>query len=108
MPEFSTLRIAPDPEQPRIARLLLDRPERYNAINDVMPREIRAAVEWANQQPEIHVIVVEGAGKGFCGGYDLVGYAEQQKKATGADVPLLQRAGVASALRVCEAFGENL
>ena len=78
MPEFSTLRIAPDPEQPRIARLLLDRPERYNAINDVMPREIRAAVEWANQQPEIHVIVVEGAGKGFCGGYDLVGYAEQQ------------------------------
>ncbi|MFP8777891.1 crotonase/enoyl-CoA hydratase family protein [Hydrogenophaga sp. RWCD_12] len=78
MPDFSTLRIAPDPDQPRIARLLLNRPERYNAINDVMPREIRAAVEWANEQREIHVIVVEGAGKGFCGGYDLVGYAEQQ------------------------------
>ena len=78
MPEFSTLRIAPDPYQPRIARLLLNRPERYNAITDAMPREIRAAVEWANQQPSIHVIVVEGAGKGFCGGYDLVSYAEQQ------------------------------
>ena len=78
MPDFSTLRIAPDPDQPRIARLLLNRPERYNAINDATPREIRAAVEWANQQPEIHVIVVEGAGKGFCGGYDLVSYAEQQ------------------------------
>ncbi|WP_374406775.1 crotonase/enoyl-CoA hydratase family protein [Hydrogenophaga sp.] len=71
MPDFSTLRIAPDPHQPRIARLLLNRPERYNAINDEMPREIRMAVEWANAQPEIHVIVVEGAGKGFCGGYDL-------------------------------------
>lgn len=71
MPDFSTLRIAPDPQQPRIARLLLNRPDRYNAINDEMPREIRAAVEWANAQPEIHVIVVEGAGKGFCGGYDL-------------------------------------
>jgi enoyl-CoA hydratase len=78
MPDFSTLRIAPDPERPRIARLLLNRPDRYNAINDATPREIRAAVEWANQQPEIHVIVVEGAGKGFCGGYDLVSYAEQQ------------------------------
>ena len=71
MPEFSTLRIAPDANQPRIARLLLNRPDRYNAINDDMPREIRAAVEWANAQPEIHVIVVEGTGKGFCGGYDL-------------------------------------
>ena len=42
-----------------------------------MPREIRAAVEWANTEDEVHVIVIEGAGKGFCGGYDLAGYAEQ-------------------------------
>jgi enoyl-CoA hydratase len=33
-------------------------------------------VEWANATPEIHVIVVEGAGKGFCGGYDLSVYGE--------------------------------
>lgn len=76
MPEFSTLRIGPDPAQPRIARLLLDRPERLNAIDDAMPREIRAAVEWANAQRDIHVIVVEGAGKGFCGGYDLSQFGE--------------------------------
>jgi enoyl-CoA hydratase/carnithine racemase len=48
MPNFSTLHIAPDPANPRIARLLLNRPERLNAINDAMPREIRAAVDWAN------------------------------------------------------------
>lgn len=77
MPDFSTLRIAADPQHPRVARLLLNRPERYNAINDATPREIRAAVEWANDQPEIHVIVVEGAGQGFCGGYDLAAYAGQ-------------------------------
>ena len=71
MPEFSTLRIAKDPQHPRIARLLLNRPERYNAINDDTPREIRQAVEWANADDEVHVIVVEGAGKGFCAGYDL-------------------------------------
>lgn len=71
MPTFSTLRIDADATNPRIARLLLNRPERLNAITDDTPREIRAAVEWANAEPSIHVIVVEGAGKGFCGGYDL-------------------------------------
>ena len=71
MPHFSTLSIAPDAAHPRVARLLLNRPERYNAIDDAMPREIRSAVEWANADADIHVIVVEGAGKGFCGGYDL-------------------------------------
>ena len=77
MPDFSTLRIDKDPQQPRVARLLLNRPERLNAINDDMPREIRAAVEWAVDDDEVHVIVVEGAGKGFCGGYDLAATAEQ-------------------------------
>lgn len=65
MPEFSTLTIAPDPNAPRIARLVLNRPDRFNAINDAMPREIRAAVEWAQAEDAIHVIVIEGAGKGF-------------------------------------------
>jgi enoyl-CoA hydratase len=76
MPSFSTLTITPDPAAPRVARLLLNRPERLNAINDQTPREIRAAVEWAETNDDIHVIIVEGAGKGFCGGYDLVSYAE--------------------------------
>jgi enoyl-CoA hydratase len=71
MPSYSTLRIEPDVTHPRVARLLLNRPERLNAINEDMPREIRAAVDWANANDAIHVIVVEGAGKGFCGGYDL-------------------------------------
>lgn len=71
MPDFSTLRIGKDERQPRIARLLLNRPQHYNAITDAMPGEIRAAVDWACADDEVHVIVVEGAGKGFCGGYDL-------------------------------------
>ena len=77
MPQFETLQIEKDAHNPRIARLLLKRPERLNAIGDATPGEIRAAVEWANADDEVHVIVVEGAGKGFCGGYDLSGYAEQ-------------------------------
>ncbi len=77
MPQFSTLQIEPDAQHPRIARLLLNRPARLNAINNETPREIRQAVEWAQDNDAIHVIVVEGAGKGFCGGYDLAETAEQ-------------------------------
>lgn len=76
MPSYSTLRIDKDATNRRIARLLLNRPERLNAINEDTPREIRAAVEWANTDDEVHVIVVEGAGKGFCGGYDLTLFGE--------------------------------
>ena len=78
MPIFNTLRIDQDAENPRIARLLLNRPERLNAINDDTPRELRTAVDWANANTEVHVIVVEGAGKGFCGGYDLAHFGEGQ------------------------------
>lgn len=76
MPTFSTLKIEQDPNAPRLARLLLNRPERLNAINDDTPGEIRAAVEWAQSNDDVHAIVIEGAGKGFCGGYDLALFAE--------------------------------
>ena len=58
------------------AYLTLNRPERLNAINDEMPGEIRAAVEQANADDEVRVIVVQGAGRAFCAGYDLKQFAE--------------------------------
>lgn len=78
MPTFATLKIEQDPSEPRIARLLLNRPERLNAITEDTPKDIRAAIEWAETNEDVHVIIVEGAGKGFCGGYDLVAYAESE------------------------------
>jgi enoyl-CoA hydratase len=76
MPAFATVTIARDPHEPRVARLVLDRPERLNAIDARMPGEIRAAVAWAEADDETHAIVVEGAGRAFCAGYDLVAFAE--------------------------------
>ena len=60
----------------RIARITLNRPERLNAIGAKMPGEIRAAVERANADDAIHVIILAGAGRGFCSGYDLKDFAE--------------------------------
>ncbi|MEM6485735.1 MAG: crotonase/enoyl-CoA hydratase family protein [Pseudomonadota bacterium] len=62
----------------RIATLTLNRPDRLNAINEHLPGDLRRAVERADADSEVHVIVLQGAGKGFCGGYDLVEFAETQ------------------------------
>ena len=64
----------------RIARITLNRPARLNAIDDKMPREIRRAVEAANEDDRVHVIVLSVAGKAFCAGYDLKKFAERDSK----------------------------
>jgi enoyl-CoA hydratase len=60
----------------RIATITLDRADRLNAIDQHMPGEIRQAVEQANADDAVHVIVLTGAGRAFCAGYDLKEYAE--------------------------------
>jgi enoyl-CoA hydratase len=71
----------------RIARITLNRPERLNAINDAMPGDIRRAVEQANADDAVHVIVVDGAGRAFCAGYDLKEYAEGPSRLTQDSMP---------------------
>jgi len=90
MPDFSSLTIRHDASNRRIARLRLNRPERLNAIDVHMPGEIREAVAWAEADDEVHVIVVEGEGRAFCAGYDLVGLAEETPLDGSADNPLQQ------------------
>ena len=60
----------------RIATITLNRPERLNAIDAHMPAEIRSAVEQANADDDVHVIVLTGEGRAFCAGYDLIDFAE--------------------------------
>lgn len=58
------------------AYITLDRPERLNAITAEMAREISEAVAAANADDSVRVIVLQGAGRAFCAGYDLKLYAE--------------------------------
>ncbi|HBQ22747.1 MAG TPA: enoyl-CoA hydratase [Alphaproteobacteria bacterium] len=60
----------------RIGRITLNRPEVMNAIDDDLPHELAAAVVEADHDRDIHVMVLSGAGKAFCAGYDLAHYAE--------------------------------
>ena len=72
--EFGTVSYTADD---RVARITLNRPERFNAINATMPDDIAAAFTHANNDDAVHVVVLTGAGRGFCGGYDLKEFAEK-------------------------------
>jgi enoyl-CoA hydratase len=60
----------------RVARITLDRPQRGNGLTRRLIDELAACVERADLDPAVHVILLSGNGKGFCGGYDLVDSAE--------------------------------
>ncbi|HEX4116349.1 MAG TPA: crotonase/enoyl-CoA hydratase family protein [Solirubrobacteraceae bacterium] len=60
----------------RIARITLNRPARGNGITRLLVSELEQCVEQADLDPAVHVILLSGNGKGFCGGYDLVESAE--------------------------------
>ncbi|MEM7687553.1 MAG: crotonase/enoyl-CoA hydratase family protein [Pseudomonadota bacterium] len=81
MSEYKTLKLE---TKGRVATVTLNRPERLNAINDEMPGEIRRAIEALDRRDDIHAIVLQGAGKGFCGGYDLKHFAERDGEITGS------------------------
>jgi enoyl-CoA hydratase len=57
-----------------------------NAISLEMPGEIADAVERANRDDSVHVIVLTGAGEGFCSGYDLVEFAERAGEQPGSQL----------------------
>ncbi len=61
----------------RVATITLNRPERFNAISETMPEDIAAAFGHANNDDTVHVVVLTGAGRGFCGGCDLKAFAEK-------------------------------
>ncbi|HYM16532.1 MAG TPA: crotonase/enoyl-CoA hydratase family protein [Dehalococcoidia bacterium] len=54
-----------------IARIVLNRPARLNAINRQLVVDLRAAIAASNEDDSVRVIVLSGAGRAFCAGYDL-------------------------------------
>jgi enoyl-CoA hydratase len=66
--QFETLSVT---REAHIATIRLNRPDKANAMNATMWREIRQAFEWVDSTPEVRVAVLQGEGKLFCAGIDL-------------------------------------
>lgn len=55
----------------RVARITLDRPEKLNALNIQIRREIVDALRRAEADDEVSIILIDGEGRSFCSGYDI-------------------------------------
>ena len=56
-----------------VARITLNRPEKRNALNDELIAALKEALRRANDEADVCVVIVTGAGDDFCSGADLAG-----------------------------------
>src|SRR5580658_1160409 len=73
-PTMDTLQV--DQPGEGVTRITLDRPERLNAMNATLIADLHEALEGIAIDRACRVVVLTGAGRGFCAGIDLAGYGD--------------------------------
>lgn len=68
LPSFTTLAVT---LEQHVAHIQLNRPDRANAVDDAMWRELGEAMRWLDREPGARVGIISGNGAHFCGGIDL-------------------------------------
>ncbi len=71
-PEYTTISVT---QCQAVALVELNRPEKANALNLAMWEELKAAMEWADAQSSVRVVILQGAGNHFCSGIDLMDFS---------------------------------
>ncbi len=67
-----------DDPRPNVRRVTLNRPEKRNALNHALRGQVIHALQQGDADPDVHVMIVRGAGPSFSAGYDLGGGNEGQ------------------------------
>jgi len=57
-----------------IATVTLNRPDQRNPLSATMLRDLTSALRWCQQEPDVRVVVLTGAGRVFCAGADLASF----------------------------------
>ena len=60
-----------DEPRPRVRRITLNRPDKRNALNNLLRTELFDTLEAADRDPNISISIIRGAGTSFSSGYDL-------------------------------------
>jgi enoyl-CoA hydratase len=68
IPTYETLELHVEDQ---VATVSLNRPDKANAMNLAMWRELQVAFEWLDGEPSVRVVILAGNGKHFCAGLDL-------------------------------------
>ena len=68
---MSYQKIIIDEPRPQVRRITLNRPDKRNPLSNELRGEMFDALEKADQDPDIRVMILRGAGECFSAGYDL-------------------------------------
>lgn len=83
-PRLSTIKLIHRNDEP-VATLLLNRPDRLNALSRETLREVVTACRWLDETTAIKAVVVRGAGRAFSAGFDLDDFRSQQETGSPRD-----------------------
>jgi enoyl-CoA hydratase/carnithine racemase len=87
---FTALRIDREAGAP-VATLVLDRPERLNALSRVLLQEVVQACRWLDDRSDIKVVIVRGEGRAFSAGFDLEDFGTRSEEMSVRDTADLGR-----------------
>ena len=76
-----------------VATIILNRPERLNALDRTLALEFHNALDEVADEPDIRALIITGAGRGFCSGAD-VGQMQNSLEGQGQGPTPLQRSGM--------------
>jgi 2-(1,2-epoxy-1,2-dihydrophenyl)acetyl-CoA isomerase len=83
-----------------IATLVLNRPERLNALNNELAAALNDALGRIAEDDAVHVVVITGAGRAFCAGGDLAAIGKGRQGRETQELEPLLRAGMQAVLRM--------
>ena len=63
-----------------VATVTLNRPDQRNPLSATMLRDLTSAFRWCQQEPDVRVVVLTGAGRVFCAGADLTSFVGEMSR----------------------------